>query len=72
MYVCNVSQPQRLKLQLKLSLLHLFLFLLPCKVWNFGHLLDPMLVNSTHIHQIHSIVSLIPVNGGELPSHFPQ
>lgn len=71
MYVCNVSQPQRLKLQLKLLLLPSILHL-PLKPRNFGQLLDPMLVNGTDIHHKKSVVDFIPVDGGELPSHSPS
>lgn len=72
MYVCNVSEPQRLKLQLKLLLLPASLLHLPLKPRNLRQLLDAMLVNSTDIHHEKSVVDLIPADGGELPSHFPQ
>lgn len=72
MYVCNVSQPQRLKFQLKLLLLPTILVHLPLKPRNLGQLLDTVLVNGTDIHHKKSIVDLISVDGGELPSHFPS
>ena len=72
MYVCNVSQPQRLEFQLKLLFLPAFLLLLPLESRNLGQLLDAMLVNSADVRHKKPVIDLIPANGGKLPSHFPQ